>query len=157
MTLSKEAFFLEDGQPIITSGGSDSHAAAQCTKCSEVLMSSLEGIVPVSNPRRLHLTWCTQLLSTAKVSYLFGRRSSTFTPVGRAASRWGVLFSPPLIAHFFGGDGHGLQSSRDCFWLWAGSLLGVEAAWGSSMVRSLSSSSEMMISAICSRSGSEGG
>ena len=91
-------------------------------------MSSLEGIVPVSNPRRLHLTWCTQLLSVAKVSYLFGRRSSTFAPVGKVASHWSVLFSSPLIAHFFGGDGCGLRSSRDCFWLRAGSLLGVEAA-----------------------------
>ena len=139
MTCSKEAFFPEDGQPMICYylRWFDSHAAAQGTKCSEVSMSSLEGVVPVSNPRRLHLTQCTQLLSAAKVSYLFGRRSSTFTPVGRAASHWGMLFSPPLIACFFGGDGRGLQSSMDCFWLWAGSLLGVEAAQGSLMVRSL--------------------
>ena len=71
---------------VITSGGSDSHAAAQGTNRSEVLMSSLEGVVPASNPRRLHLTQCTQLLSAARVSYLFGRMSSIFTPLGRAAS-----------------------------------------------------------------------
>ena len=91
----------------MTSGGSGSCAAAQGVKCFKVLMSSLEGVAPVSNPRRLHHTWCTQLLSVVKVSYLFGRRSSTFTPVGRAASCWSILFSSPLIAHFFGGDRHG--------------------------------------------------
>ena len=71
---------------VITSGGSDSQAAAQGMNCSEVLMSSLEGIVPASNPMRLHLTWCTHLLSAVRVSYLFGRMSSIFTPLGRAAS-----------------------------------------------------------------------
>ena len=134
----------------MTSGGSGSRAAAWGMKCFEVSMSSLESVVPVSNPRRLHHTWCTQLLSAAKVSYLFGRRSSTFAPVGRAASCWSMLFSSPLIARFFAGDGHGLWSSRLHLQHCAGSLLGVEAAWGTSRVRSLSSSPEMMISATSS-------
>ena len=124
-------------------------------KHSKVLMSSLEGVTPVSNPRRLHLTCCTQLLSKVKVSYLSGRMSSSFAPVGRAASRWGVLFSP-LVAHFLGGDRCGLQSSRCHFQLWAGPLLGVEELWGSLMVISLLSPSEMMISVIPCESGSEG-
>ena len=126
-------------------------------KHSEVSMSSLEGMAPVSNPRRLHLTHCTQSWSIVKVSYLFGRRSSSFTPVGRAASHRGMLFSSPLVAHFLGGDGCGLQSSRCCFQLWAGPLLGAEEPWGSSMVISLSSPSEMTISAISGWSGSKGG
>ena len=141
----------------MTSGGSGSCAAAQGVKRFEVLMSSLEGVVPVSNPRRLHHTWCTQLLSVAKVLYLFGRRSSTFAPVGRAASSWSMLFSSPLVAHFFGGDGCGLWSSRLYFQHWAGSLLGGEAACGTSRVRSLSSSPEMTISATSSGSGSKRG
>ena len=126
-------------------------------KHSEVSMSSLEGVAPVSNPRRLHLTCCAQSLSIAKVSYLFGRRSSSFTPVGRATSHQGVLFSSPLVAHFLGGDGCGLQSSRCHFWLWAGPLLGVEEPRGSPMVISLSSPSKMTISAISSKSGSKEG
>ena len=71
---------------VIIQGDSDSQAAVQGMNCSDVLMSSLEGVVPASNPRRLHLTQCTQLLSAARVSYLFGRMSSIFTPLGRAAS-----------------------------------------------------------------------
>ena len=55
---------------VITSGKSNSDAAAQGTKHSEVSMSFLEGVVPVSNPRRLHLMCWTQFLSPAKVSYL---------------------------------------------------------------------------------------
>ena len=130
MTLSKEAFFLEDRQPMICY---DLRwfwlpCCRSGVKRFEVSMSSLEGVVPVSNPRRLHCTWCTQLLSAAKVSYLFGRRSSTYAPVGRAASSWSVLFSSPLVAHSFGGDGHRLWSSGLRFQHWAGSLLGVEAA-----------------------------
>ena len=130
MTLSKEAFFLENGQPMICYylRWFQLPTAARGTKCSEVSMSSLEGIVPVSNPRRLHLTQCTELLSTVKVLCLFGRRSSIFAPVGRATSHWSMVFSSPLVARFFGGDRCGLQSSRDCFWLQAGSLLGVQAA-----------------------------
>ena len=66
-------------------------------------MSFLEGVAPVSNPRRLPLTHWTQSWSIVKVSYLFGRRSSSFTPVGRATSLRGVLFSSSLVAHFLGG------------------------------------------------------
>ena len=110
----------------ITSGGSGSDTAAQGMKHSEVSMSFWEGVAPVSNPRRLPLTHWTQSRSIVKVSYLFGRRSSSFTPVGRAASCQGMLFSSSLVACFFGGDGCGLQSSRCCFWLWTCSLLGVE-------------------------------
>ena len=40
---------------VITSGRSDSDAATRGTKHSEVSMSFLEGVVPASNPRRLHL------------------------------------------------------------------------------------------------------
>ena len=141
----------------ITSGGSDSDTAAQGTKRSKVSMSFLEGTAPTSKPRRLHFTCWTQSWSIGKVSYLYGRRSSSFTPVGRAASRWGVLFSSPLVAHFLGGDGCGLQSSRCHFWLWAHSLLGVEEPGGSSMVISPSSSSEITISVISGWSGSKGG
>ena len=111
---------------VITSGGSDSDAAAQGMKHSEVSMSSLEGVASVSKPRRLHLTHCTQPLSRVKVSYLFGRRSYSFALVGRAASHRGMLFSSPLVARFLGGDGCGIQSSRYCFQLLASSLLGVE-------------------------------
>ena len=53
---------------VITSGRSNSDAAAQGTKRSEVSMSFLEGVVPASNPRRLHLMCWTQSLSEAKVS-----------------------------------------------------------------------------------------
>ena len=120
-------------------------------------MSSLEGVVPASNPRRLHLTRWTQLLSAVKVSYLLGRMSSFFTPLGRAPSHGGVLFSSSPVACFFEGDVRGLLSSRGHFWLRTGSLFGVEAAWGTSMVRSISSSSEMMTPATPSGSGSERG
>ena len=41
---------------VITSGRSDSDAAAWDTKRLELLMSLLEGEVPASNPRRLPLT-----------------------------------------------------------------------------------------------------
>ena len=39
------------------SGGSVSKAAALGVNHLEELMSSLDGVVPVSNPRRLHLTF----------------------------------------------------------------------------------------------------
>ena len=139
---------------VITSGKSDSDAAAQGTKCSEVLMSFLEGVVPASNPKRLHLTRWTQPLSAAKVSYLLGSMSSSITPLGRAASRGDVLLSSSSVAHFFGGDMCGLWSSSSHFWLRAGSLFGVEAAWGISMGRSASSSSDIMTAATSSGSGS---
>ena len=79
----------------------------------------------------------TQLLSEVKVSYLLGRMSSSITPLGRTASRGGVLLSSSSVAHFFGGDERGLLSSKGCFWFQAGSTLGVEAAWGISMWRSV--------------------
>ena len=115
---------------VITSGKSDSDAAARDTKCSEVSMSSLKDMVPASNPRRLHLMHWTQLLSAVRVSYLLGRMSSSFTPLGRAASHGGMLLSCSSVAHFFGGNEHGLLPSKGCFWLKTGSLIGVEAAWG---------------------------
>ena len=139
---------------VITSGKSDSDAAARGTKCSEVLMSSLEGVVPASNPRRLHLMRWTQPLSAAEVSYFLGRMSSSVTPLGRAASQGGMLLSSSFVARFFGGDERGLLSSKGHFWLKTGSLIGVEAAWGTSIVRSMSSSSEMTTPATSSRSGS---
>ena len=138
---------------VINSGKSDSDAAAWGAKHSEVSMSSLEGMVPASNPRRLHLTCWTQPLSAAKVSYLLGRMSSSVTPLGRAASQGGVLLSSS-VAHFFGGDERGLLSSKGHFWLKTGSLIGIEAAWGTSIVRSMSSSSKMMTPATSSGSGS---
>ena len=113
---------------VITSGKSNSDAAAQGTKHSEVLMSFLEGVIPVSNPRRLHLMCWTQSLSPAKVSYLLGRMSSSVTPLGRTASRGGVLLSSCSVAHFFGGDVCGLCYSSGHFWLRPSSLFGVEAA-----------------------------
>ena len=70
----------------ITSGRSDSDTAAQSTKQPKVSMSLLEGMVPASSPRRLHLMCWTQSLSEVKVSYLLGRMSSSFTPLGRTAS-----------------------------------------------------------------------
>ena len=91
---------------VITSGKSNSDAATWCTKCSKVLISFLEGVVPGSNPRRLHLMHWTQPLSAAKVSYLLGRMSSSVTPLGRTASRGGMLLSSSSVAHFFGGDVH---------------------------------------------------
>ena len=105
---------------VITSSKSDSDAAARGTKCSEVSMSFLEGVVPGSNPRRLHLTRWTKPLSAAKVSYLLGRMSSSVTPLGRAASRGGMLLSSSSVACFFGGDEHGLLSSKGHFWLKTG-------------------------------------
>ena len=112
-------------------------------KHSKVSMSFLEGVVPASNPRRLHLMRWIQPLSAAKVSYLLGRMSSSVTPLGRAASQGGMLLSSSSVARFFGGDEHGLLSSKGHFWLKTGSLFGIEAAWGTSIVRSMSSSSEM--------------
>ena len=138
---------------VITSGRSDSNAATQGTKQSEVSMSFLEGVVPASNPRRLHLTRWTQLLSEAKVSYLLGRMSSSVTPLGRTASWGGVLLSSSSVALFFGGDEHGLLSSKGHFWFQTGSLFGIEAAWGISMGRSTSSSSDMTTAATSSGSG----
>ena len=113
---------------VITSGRSDSDAAARGTKWPEVLMSLLEGVVPVSCPRRLHLTCWTQSLSEVKVSYLLGRMSSSVTPLGRTASRGGGLPSFSSVAHFFGGDEHGLLSSKGHFQFQADSTFGVEAA-----------------------------
>ena len=52
---------------VITSGRSDLDAATQGTKQSEVSMSFLEGMVPASNPSRLHLTRWTQSLSEVKI------------------------------------------------------------------------------------------
>ena len=108
---------------VITSGRSDSDDTTWGTKWSEVSMSFLEGVVPASNPRRLHLTCWTQSLSEAKVSYLLGRMSSSVTPQGRTASQGGMLPSSSSVAHFFGGDEHGLLSSKDHFWFQAGSPL----------------------------------
>ena len=71
---------------VITSGRSNSDTAAQGTKRLKVSMSLLEGVVPASNPRRLHLTRWTQSLSEIKVSYLLGRMSSSISPLGRTAS-----------------------------------------------------------------------
>ena len=139
---------------VITSGKSDSDAATQGTKRSKVSMSFLEGMVPASNPKRLHLMCWTQPISTAKVSYLLGRMSSSVTPLGRAASWGGVLLSSSSVACFFGGDVCGLRSSSGHFWLRAGSLFGVEAAWGISMGRSASSSSNITTAATSSGSGS---
>ena len=105
---------------VITSGKSNSDAATWGTKHSEVSISFLEGVVPGSNPRRLHLTCWTQPLSAAKVSYLLGRMSSSVTPLGRTASWGGVLLSSSSVARFFGGDVHGLWSSSGHFWLRTG-------------------------------------
>ena len=113
---------------VITSGKSNSDAATWGMKCSKVSMFFLEGVVPGSNPRWLHLMHWTQLLSAAKVSYLLGRIFSSVTPLGRAASQEGVLLSSSSVAHFFGGDECGLLSSKGHFWLKTGSLIGVEAA-----------------------------
>ena len=139
---------------IITLGRSGSDATAQGMKHSKVSMSSREGVVPVSKPRRLHLTCWTQLVSAIKVSYLLGRMYSFFTLLGRAASHRGVLPSSSSVARFFGGDMHGLRSSSGCFWLRAGSLFGIEVAWGISMGRSASLSSDMTTAATSSGSGS---
>ena len=138
---------------VITSGRYNLDDAAQGTKLSEVSMSFLEGVVPASNPRRLHLMCWTQSLSEVKVSCLLVRMSSSVTPLGRTASQGGVLLSPSSVAHFFGGDEHGLLSSKGHFWVQAGSPLGIEAAWGISMGRSASSSSDMTTAATSSGSG----
>ena len=113
---------------VITSGRSDLDAAARGTKWLEVSMSLLEGVVSASSPRRLHLTCWTQSLSEVKVSYLLGRMSSSITPQGKTASQGGRLSSFSSVAHFFGGDEHGLLSSKGRFWLQAGSTFGVETA-----------------------------
>ena len=47
---------------VITSGRSDLDTAARGTKKPEVSMSLLEGVVPASSPRRLHLMCWTQSL-----------------------------------------------------------------------------------------------
>ena len=96
----------------------------------------------------------TQPLSAAKVSYLLGRMSSSVTHLGRAASWGGVLLSSSSAACFFGDDERGLLSSKGHFWLKTGSLFGVEAAWGISMGRSASSSSDITTAATSSGSGS---
>ena len=83
---------------VITSGRSNSDAVTWGTKWSKVSMSFLEGMVPASNPRRLHLTRWTQSLSEVKVSYLLGRMSSSVTPLGRTASRGGMLLSSSSAA-----------------------------------------------------------
>ena len=137
---------------VITSGKSNLDDAARGTKQSEVSMSFLVSMVPASNPRRLRLMRWTQSLSEVKVSYLLGRMSSSVTPLGRTASRGGVLLSPTSVAHFFG-DERGLLSSKGHFWFQAGSPLGVVAAWGISMGRSASSSSDMTTAATSSGSG----
>ena len=131
----------------ITSGKSDSDADTWGTKHSEVSMSFLEDVVPGSNPRRLHLTHWIQPLAAAKISYLLGRMSSSVTPLDRAASQGGVLLSSSSVAHFFGGNECRLLSSKGHFWLETGSLFGVEAAWGISMGRSASSSSDITTAA----------
>ena len=113
---------------VITSGRSDSDATTRGTKRLEVSMSLLEGMVPASNPRRLHLTCWTQSLSEVKVSYLLGRMSSSITPRGKTASQGGGLSSFSSVARFFGGDEHGLLSSKGHFWLQAGSTFSVETA-----------------------------
>ena len=95
----------------------------------------------------------TQSLSKVKVSYLLGRMSSSVTPLGRTASREGVLLSSSSVACFFGGDERGLLSSKGHFWLRAGSLFGVEVAQGISMGRSASSSSDMTTASTSSGSG----
>ena len=117
-------------------------------------MSFLEGVVPSSNPRRLHLTCWTQPLSAAKVSYLLGRMSSLVTPLDRAVSWGGMLLSSSSVTHFFGGDVCGLWSSSGYFWLRPGSLFGVEAAWGISIGRSASLSFDITTAATSSRTGS---
>ena len=117
-------------------------------------MSFLEGVVPVSKPRRLHLMCWTQLLSPAKVSYLLWRMSSSVTPLGRTASWRGVLLSSSSVAHFFGGNVCGLHSSSSHFWLRPGSLFGAEAAWGISIGRSASSLSDITTATTSSGSGS---
>ena len=113
---------------VITSGRSNSNATTQGTKRPEVSMSLLEGVVPASNPRRLHLMCWTQSLSKVKVSYLLGRMSSSITSLGRTASQGGGLPSFSSVARFFGGGEHGLLFSKGRFWFQAGSTFSVEAA-----------------------------
>ena len=97
-------------------------------KWLKVSMSLLEGMVPASNPRRLHLTCWIQSLSEIKVSYLLGRMSSSITPWGRTALQGGRLSSFSSVTRYFGGDEHGLLSSKGHFWFQAGSTFGVETA-----------------------------
>ena len=73
---------------VIKSGKSNSNAAAQGTKSSEVSMSSLDGVVPASNPRRLHLMHLTQLLSAVKVSIPLGKDVFLFHPSGQSCFPW---------------------------------------------------------------------
>ena len=111
---------------VITSGRSNSDAATRGTKWSEVSMSFLEGVVPAFNPSRLHLMHSTQSLSEVKVSYLLGRMSSSATPLGRTASRRGMLLSSSSVTHFLGGDECGLLSSKGPGWFnfWCRGSLG---------------------------------
>ena len=139
---------------VIISGKSNSDAAAWGRKHSEVSMSIREGVVPASNPRRLHLTRWTQSLSPAKTSYLLGRMSPSITPLGRDCSRGDGLLSFHPVACFFRGDEHGLHSSSGRFWLSPGSLFGVETAVGISIGRSVSSSSDITMAATSSGMGS---
>ena len=116
-----------------TSGGSGSNTAAQGTKHSEVSMSFLEDVAPAFNPRRLPLTHWTQSWSIVKVSYLFGRRSSSFTPDppldigGLPAAMQGQASGPSSRREVEGASPRGgFLSSRCHFQLWTHSLLGVE-------------------------------
>ena len=108
---------------VITSGRSDLDAAAQGIKHSEVSISFLEGVVPTSNPRRLHLMCWTQSLSEVKVSYLLERMSSSITPwvelLHREACSPPLLLWPTYLEE---------MSVKGHFWLQAGLTLGVEAA-----------------------------
>ena len=139
---------------VITSGRSDSDAAAQGMKHSEVSMSFLEGVVPAFNPRRLNLMCWIQQLLAAKVSNVLGRMSSSVTPLGRTTARGSVLLSSSSLARFFGGDVCRLPSSSGHFWLRPGSHFGIEVAWGISIERSASSPSDIMTAATSSGLGS---
>ena len=66
----------------------------------------------------------------------FGRMSLSLTPLGRACSWCGVLMPSSLVARFLEGDEGGSWSSGLRFLREAGSLAGMETAWGSSRVRS---------------------
>ena len=79
---------------VITSGRYNLDDATQGTKQS---MSFLEGVVPASNPRRLHFMCWTQSLSEVKVSCLLVRMSSSVTPLGRTASHHREVCSSPLL------------------------------------------------------------
>ena len=136
---------------VITSGSSDSDDAAREMKRLKLSMSFLEGMVSASNPRRLHLMSWTHWWSNIKISYLLGRMSSSDTPRGRFASRGGGLSSFSSVAHFLGGDERGLLSSKGHFCFQLGSAFGVETRSGTSMEKSISSSSDMMMVAASSR------